>query len=237
MSMKRFFAEKITDRTALLSSGELHHCLHVLRVQDGEQIEVTDGKGSLWTASVKILSGKSVEIHISEQIHNDIPNEALCSLAVALTKNSERIEWLVEKATEIGLQNFYPLITSRTERHKIRTDRLEKIVISATKQSNRLWKPVIHDPVEISDFLQNAAFEQKLIAHCVETGTRKFLSEIIPNGLPSLILIGPEGDFTENEISCALQNGFQSISLSNYRLRVETAALVACAWMNTRRTN
>ena len=231
--MKRFFAEEIQGLAAILSKEELHHCIHVLRAKHQEEIEIIDGQGNLWTAEVNFITKRQVDIILGEQLSKNEVNPAQCSLAVSMTKNIDRIEWLVEKATEIGLKEFYPLITHRTERNHLRLDRLEKVALSATKQSKRLWKPTIHPPTLLQDFVAHADFEQKYIAHCIDDKEKVQLPEIFKKELPSVILIGPEGDFTSDEISLALQNNYQAVSLGNSRLRVETAALVACVMMNT----
>lgn len=230
--MKRFFAIEIQGNEAILSEEESHHCLQVLRTRDGEIVEITDGKGNLWTAEVQIISKKQFSIDLRTSVVTNASNPAVCSLAVALTKNIDRIEWMLEKATEIGLNEFYPVITHRTERRQVRMDRLEKIAVSAMKQSERLWKPILHEPVSFEHFIQSALQETKYIAHCEDEKSKNPLSEIYSKGEKSIILIGPEGDFTENEISTAIDCGFQPVSLGNARLRVETAALAACTWMN-----
>lgn len=231
--MKRFFATEIQDNEAILSEEESHHCLQVLRTRDREIVEITDGKGNLWTAEVQIISKKQFSIYLQTPVVENAPNPAVCSLAVSLTKNIDRIEWMLEKATEIGLNEFYPVITHRTERKQVRMDRLEKITVSAMKQSERLWKPVLHEPLYFEGFIQSSPLrEAKYIAHCEDEENKNPLSEIYTKGQKSIILIGPEGDFTESEISTAINSGFQPVSLGNARLRVETAALAACTWMN-----
>src|SRR5690554_1165791 len=231
--MKRFFAEEIQDQTAILSKDELHHCIHVVRVKHQETVEIIDGLGNLWTAEVNFISKKQVHIVIKEQLSINATNLVQCSLAVAMTKNIDRIKWLIEKATEIGLKEFYPLITHRTERNHLRLDRLEKVALSATKQSKRLWKPTIHSPITFQDFVHKADFKQKYIAHCENDNNKIHLQDVLERDKSSIILIGPEGDFTSDEISLALQNKYQAVSLGDARLRVETAALVSCVMMNT----
>ncbi len=230
--MKRFFATEIIGNEAILSEEESHHCLQVMRTRDGEIVEITDGKGNLWTAEVQIISKKQFQIKLTEQSVSEAPDPAVCSLAVALTKNIDRIEWLLEKATEIGLKDFYPVITHRTERKQARMDRLDKILVSAMKQSERLWKPVLHEPLSFEQFLQFPIDQVKYIGHCEDEQSKNPLSEVYQKGQKSIVLIGPEGDFTEQEISSAIQNGYQPVSLGDARLRVETAALAACVWMN-----
>lgn len=229
--MKRFFAEEIHDNIALLSPEEQHHCMHVMRVKDGEEVEIIDGVGGLWLASVQYLSKRSIQISLFKQLDFQETTPVYTSLAVALTKNIDRIEWLLEKATEIGIHHFIPIISHRTERSKARLDRLEKILLSATKQSHRLWKPILHEPINFKTWVAQADFEQKFIAHCIDSSNKKFLKDMHQKGTSSVILIGPEGDFTPEEVDWALQHHFQEVSLGSARLRVETAALVACVTM------
>ena len=230
--MKRFFATLIQSDNVLLSEEEAHHCLQVLRAKDGEIIEIINGKGDLWEAQLNITSKKHHNIQLLKQKANQEPNTAKCSLAVALTKNIDRIEWLIEKATEIGLVNFYPIITHRTERKQVRMDRLDKIVLAAMKQSQRLWKPEIFEPLPFEKFINLPIESQRYFGHCETDLSKNPLSEIYPKDQQALIMIGPEGDFTEDEIMMAIQNNFQAVSIGEARLRVETAAIAACSWMN-----
>lgn len=232
--MKRFFAIDIQGQNAILSDEESHHCLQVLRTKDGEPIEIIDGKGNLWNADIQIFNKKSYTITLNDLKHSEPISNVHCSLAVALTKNIDRIEWMLEKCTELGLKDFYPLITHRTERKQARMDRLEKIVISATKQSERLWTPTLHEPMDFKSFMRLQQSSSKYIGHCIDEQEKNSFSEIYSKNEDALILIGPEGDFTEEEIQTALENGYQAVSLGSSRLRVETAALAACAWINLR---
>lgn len=230
--MKRFFATLIQSDNVLLSEDEAHHCLQVLRAKDGEIIEIINGKGDLWEAQLNISSKKHFNIQILQQKVSQEPNTAKCSLAVALTKNIDRIEWLVEKATEIGLVNFYPIITHRTERKQLRIDRLEKIVLAAMKQSQRLWKPEIFEPLPFEKFINLSLESHRFFGHCETDFSKNPLSQIYTKGQQALIMIGPEGDFTEEEIKMAIDNNFQAVSIGEARLRVETAAIAACSWVN-----
>lgn len=232
--MKRFFATEIQGQEAILSDEELHHCLQVLRAKDGETVEIIDGSGHLWEAELQIVSKKQVFIPLKKVLTEETSNNAPCILAVALTKNIDRIEWLLEKATELGLKEFYPIITHRTERKQTRMDRLEKIIVSATKQSERLWKPILHEPIDFKDFLQKENQYSKYIGHCEDEESKTPFSDVYQKGQSAVVLIGPEGDFTEEEIRSALSKGYTPVSLGDARLRVETAALAACVWMNLR---
>jgi 16S rRNA (uracil1498-N3)-methyltransferase len=230
--VKRFYSEEISGDSAILSEEESHHCLQVLRLENDTEVEVTDGSGHLWMGTVYAFSKKKAVIHLKTLLEHQEVNPAKCALAVALTKNHDRLEWLIEKATESGLTDFYPLITKRTERAKIRVDRLEKIAVSAMKQSLRLWKPVIHEPITFDKLLAlNFSNTQKCLAHCESFPERVSLTKSYRKGDNCLMAIGPEGDFTPEEIHEAMQHHFTSISLGEARLRVETAALAACNWI------
>lgn len=216
----------------MLSEEESHHCLQVLRLENGTAVEITDGAGHLWLGTVHAFSKKKAAIHLTTLLEHQEKNPAKCALAVALTKNHDRLEWLIEKATESGLTDFYPLLTKRTERVKIRIDRLEKIAVSAMKQSLRLWKPVIHEPITFDQLLTLPLPEvRKCLAHCESFPERTALTQTYQKGQNCMIAIGPEGDFTPEEIQAAIQEDFNSISLGEARLRVETAALAACNWI------
>lgn len=229
--MRLFYSKDLIGNVATLDEEESKHCLQVMRLKSGDEVFLTDGKGHLWKGLLHASGKKYAAIELMELIRIEAINPALCSLAVAPTKNIDRIEWLVEKATEIGLVDFRPIITRRTERTKIRIDRLQKIALSAMKQSNRLWMPVIHEPITFEQCIQ---IEQSpcYIAHCEEQEMKNPLHSSRKAGAAGTILIGPEGDFSSEEINLALSSGCTAVSLGDARLRVETAALYACVVMN-----
>ena len=154
-------------------------------------------------------------------------------IAVSYTKNPDRFEWFVEKATEIGIQHITPLLCERTERIKIKTERLEKLLIAALKQSHQTYLPTLHQAETFLSFVGNKeAANNRYIAYCNDTDSIQHLSKLYPAGSDLIILIGPEGDFTEKEINFAIENRYKPISLGNNRLRTETAALYACTCIN-----
>ncbi len=225
--MHRFFADIVGENNlVVLSEEESKHC-KVLRISIGDEIEVIDGKGKLWKAEIIEINKRHYSVILKELLANErmLTDIILC---VALPKKVARFEWLVEKVTEIGVTQIIPLMTKRTERNRINIERISKIIRSATKQSNRLVKPEILPLTTFSDVLKTE-IETKMIAFCEEgLIAKKRIADILTNKTDSIILIGPEGDFTSEEIKLAMKNEFQPITLSQYRLRVETAAIVAC---------
>ncbi len=206
-----------------LNPEESRHATKVLRMKIGDQIEIGDGKGHLFDATIASL-GKQITVSINE-IKSFSRGENSIAIAIAPPKNSSRFEWFLEKATELGIDSFYPIITRRSERKQVKTERAEKIVLTAAKQSKRVFLPFIHPIQNFSEAL-NIDSDHKMIAHCIESMERK---KVTPAPGHSIIFIGPEGDFNEEEILEAEKQGYQSIILSQNRLRTETAAILAVA--------
>ena len=201
--------------------------MRVLRYTTGDEILLTDGKGTTYTARItnphpkhcdfEIISSEKQEPHHAFHLH----------IAIAPTKNIERMEWAIEKCVEIGVDEITPLLCRFSERKQLRTDRLEKIILSAAKQSLTPYLPVLHELTPYDDFIKSQRQGQRFIAHCYNEDKR-VLKDEIERGRDVLILIGPEGDFSEKEIADALSMGFIPVSLGDSRLRTETAAVVAC---------
>jgi 16S rRNA (uracil1498-N3)-methyltransferase len=226
--VKRFFSRQVSGNVALLSEQESHHALHVMRVGKGEMVEVADGQGRLWRGILSQQGKKTAVVTTMELQEQQEEHPQMLTLAVALTKNADRFEWLVEKATELGVRAIIPLITFRTERSRVNTGRLEQIVISAMKQSGHLYLPEIH-PLTKTDHLWEIAASQHFLAHCNEDADKKMLNLACTPGLPVVVAIGPEGDFSLEEVNDARSSGWQPVSLGNSRLRVETAAVYTTA--------
>ncbi len=225
--MKLFFGE-INNEIVTINDEEQQHIVKVLRMKNGEEIHVTDGNGNL--ASGKLLiEGKKATIEVSE-IKRDFPDfNPKLHIAIAPTKNIDRIEFFVEKAVEMGISEITILQTEKTERKNINIDKLRKQAIAASKQSLRFHFPIINDSVKISDFLKNTDPENTFVAHCHENLERIQLKEI-PHSENITFLIGPEGDFSEKEISFLAENKIKAVSLGNQRLRTETAGIFVAAW-------
>lgn len=229
------FIGNIEGNYAEIIGDESHHFTKVLRGKVGQEIQITDGKGKMGKGIVSQINSKSVEIDLNEVIENHEKRPYKIHIAIAPTKSMERMEFFMEKATEIGIDEISFLKTFHSERKNINLDRCRKILVSAVKQSLKVYVPQLNDLVKFNDFVKENHPENKLIAHCDEDFTRLNLKEFIQPQKDYLILIGPEGDFSKEEIELALQNGFTGISLGNQRLRTETAALnaiFAANWIN-----
>lgn len=225
--MIQFYAPDIATSLTLPESDS-QHCVRVLRMNPGDPIEVIDGKGHRFECRLVTAHSKHATVEIVAQ--HDAP---LCwpqhiTVAVAPTKHLDRMEWLVEKLTEIGVNRFVPLLCRRSERKEIKVERLEKIAVSAMKQSLKAVLPEIMPMTPFSSLLHQYDDAMKFIAYCDKTIPRQLLAKMYEPGSNAVILIGPEGDFAPEEIASALDTGWCPVSLGNNRLRTETAALVAC---------
>ncbi len=228
-----FFAPNIASEFIVLSEEESRHCTKVLRLKSSDTIEIIDGIGGFYIGKIINTHEKRCEVKIIKTQLNYTQRKHKFHLLIAPTKNNERIEWLLEKACEIGIDEISFVTTQRSERSVIKTERLQKIMISAIKQSQKALLPVLNEPRKFNHALQDIPTNyNKLIAHCIDDGARTPLIKSILPQQSYAILIGPEGDFTPDEIKLATQAGFQPLSLGSYRLRTETAALHVCSIFN-----
>ncbi len=220
-----FYCENIQSCPEL-SEEDSGHAVRVLRHVEGDQITVVDGQGSFYRCAITAAHPKHCGLQIlSVEGEKHWPYGV--ELAVAPTKNLDRMEWWLEKATEMGLDRFIPLKCRFSERKELKTERMRKIAVSAMKQSLKATLPVIEEMTDIKSFLKEPFEGQKFIAHCMDDQPRKLLShEVIP-GMAVRVLIGPEGDFSPEEVQLALENGYVPVSLGDQRLRTETAALAS----------
>ena len=225
-----FFTSEINGKFATLRGDECIHCSKVLRKKIDDEVFVTDGQGRLYNGVINQISKKEVVISLKSEIENQ-PKPHKKSIAIAPTKNIDRFEWFLEKSTEIGITDIYPFLSSRSERKVIKPERLKKIIISAMKQSKNFHKPTLHPISPIRQLLTtNFGHQSKFIAHCMDP---KFaLQNRYSSGSNAIVLIGPEGDFTEEEVDIAKSNAWEEISLGSSRLRTETAGIVACHLLN-----
>jgi 16S rRNA (uracil1498-N3)-methyltransferase len=218
-----------SKKEIVLDEDTSRHIVQVLRMKQGEQLNLTDGKGNVFTTSITDDHKKHSSVRI-EDVHYKEPATRKVSIAISLLKNANRFEWFLEKATEIGVNEIIPLICSRTEKEKFRHDRMQSILVSAMLQSQQCWLPVLHEPIAYELLFRQeevANASQKFIAHCIEEEKRS-LADLVNDSLPSqIILIGPEGDFTPAEIELAINHHFDAVTLGETRLRAETAGIVA----------
>jgi 16S rRNA (uracil1498-N3)-methyltransferase len=231
--MQLFYTPDIdaASSTYYLNEEESKHCVRVLRLHAGDKIQLIDGKGNFYTAAITDAHPKKTQLQIISVQSDFNKRNHYLHIAIAPTKNIERLEWFLEKATEIGIDEISLIICQRSERKEAKAERLNKIITSAIKQSIKAWHPVLNEPVAFNKLISGPFEGQKFIAHC-ETGDKLNLKdELKPSGR-YLILIGPEGDFTPKEIDNALNNDFKAITLGESRLRTETAALEACFEVN-----
>ncbi len=229
--MYLFYAPDLNTEDCFLNEEESKHCIKVLRLRKDDLIEIIDGKGSFYHAKIIAPDPKKTRFSILQtEIGFGKRNHHL-HIAIAPTKNIERLEWFTEKATEIGIDEITPILCQRSERKTINHERLNKVITSAVKQSLKAYHPKLNQPASLSSLIEGQTESQKWIAHCAE-GEKVSIKEALNPQKKYLILIGPEGDFSPQEINMALENGFQTITLGNSRLRTETAALEACFEVN-----
>ncbi|RZJ27990.1 MAG: 16S rRNA (uracil(1498)-N(3))-methyltransferase [Flavobacterium sp.] len=205
---------------------ESKHIIKVLRKKQGDILFVTNGLGFLFKCEITVASDNKCIVKIVEATQSEKPKVNL-HLAVAPTKINDRYEWFLEKATEMGISEITPIICDHSERKAVKTERFDKIIQSAMKQSLQYHLPKLNEPISFKEFVKKDFEGQKFIAHCEETD-RKSLKSAAKTELDTIILIGPEGDFSQNEIKAALETGYIPVTLGATRLRTETAAIVAC---------
>lgn len=231
MALPYFFEETLlTTGDMILSEPSSKHIAQVLRMKMGEHILITDGKGKLVTAEIILPHKKNTAVKCIDETF--IPDKAAhTAIAISLIKNTTRFEWFAEKATEIGIKSIIPLLCKRTEKTHFRHDRVKGIMISAMLQSRQAWLPELTEPQKITDFIVRDTSALKMIAYCTNDH-RQELKEIVRNHRESKsILIGPEGDFTPEEIEACTSAGYIPVSLGETRLRTETAGVAAAVWM------
>jgi 16S rRNA (uracil1498-N3)-methyltransferase len=224
--MQIFYIPQVDGEVVRLDEAESGHAVRVLRLKPGDDVVVTDGCGGWYNGVIGVAHHRHCSILI-KRVQMDYGKRSFrVHLAVAPVKNNDRTEWFLEKATEIGIDQLTPLQCTYSERKNLNATRLQKIAVAAMKQSLKAWLPVIDEWVPFADFVKRPFVGTKLIAHC-HPGEKPHMKNVITAGENVLVLIGPEGDFSPEEVSLALQNGFMEVSLGKSRLRTETAALVA----------
>ncbi len=225
--MQLFYVPDLNNNEGFLSPVESRHAIKVLRLSIGDVIYVIDGKGGFFKAKINVPNPKKCLIQIIEKLEDPGKKAFQLHIAIAPTKNIDRTEWFLEKATEIGISRITPILCQRSERKTIKPERLEQILISAMKQSYKAVLPQLDELTSLNQFLKNESTKNKYIAHC-NSDNLTLLKDSYSRHSDTLILIGPEGDFSNEEVELAKENGFKEISLGKSRLRTETAAVAAC---------
>lgn len=225
--MHLFYTPNIDQDLYQLDEVESGHCIRVLRLRKGDAVQLIDGVGGFYSAIIEIPDHRRCVVKVLEKQEGFGKRNYSLHLAVAPTKSIERFEWLLEKATEIGVDEITPLLCEHSERKHIRNDRLMKVITSSVKQSLTAYHPKLNELIPFKDFLQTKMEGTRLIAHCYDSEKVHVKHKLSPADHYT-ILIGPEGDFSEDEVKLALKSGFEAISLGNSRLRTETAGIVAC---------
>jgi len=227
--MQLFYLEN-PENEIILSPEESKHATKVLRKKEGDVLDFTDGKGNFYKAEITLADSRKCRLQIVSSKQKEKQHNYHLHIAIAPTKNMDRFEWFLEKATEIGIDEITPIICSRSERKVIKTERCNKILLSAMKQSLKFHLPKLNKAISLTDFLKINVDGVKYIAHCEKSDKLELKNE--KSKEKTLILIGPEGDFIPKEIELALQNQFKAVSLGTSRLRTETAGIVAVHTIN-----
>lgn len=222
--MQLFFTTN-TEKEIILSAEESKHATKSLRKKEGDILHFTDGKGGFYKAEITLANSRRCQLTIISSEQKPKQHNYHLHIAIAPTKNMDRFEWFLEKACEIGIDKITPIICERSERKVIKTERCNRILLSAMKQSFKFHLPKLNEAITLKDFLNQDFEGNKYIAHCEDGEKKELKQEKV--AAKTLILIGPEGDFSTNEIKMALQNQFKAVSLGESRLRTETAGLVS----------
>lgn len=229
--MQLFYFPNISGTEIILDETESKHVIRVLRLQNGNRVQVVDGKGGFYLAEIVDANQKKCRLSIIKSQKEFGKRNFHLHIAIAPTKNIDRFEWFLEKATEIGIDEITPLLTSHSERKTVNPERLEKILVSAMKQSLKAYLPKLNELTSFKELVTNYKTENKFIAYCDDI-QKTHLKDLANQGKDTLILIGPEGDFSPEEVKLAIENGYNVVSLGTSRLRTETAGIVACHIVN-----
>lgn len=226
--MQIFFCEVIKNGRGYFGADESRHCIRVLRMRSGDEISFTDGKGTLYKGRLTGDDPRAMEAAIDSATGGYGKRSYRLHLAVSPLKNADRLEWMIEKAVEIGVDIITPLVCERTEKKQVKRERLESLVLSAMKQSVKTTLPLLTETQTLGNFINATHTGKKLIATCYQGVERTAVNEVISKGEEVVFLIGPEGDFTDIEISAATKQGFIPVHMGESRLRTETAGVMAC---------
>ena len=227
--MQIFYAPDIYGNSYILNETESRHCIKVLRMTAGVSVKLIDGKGNLYEGVISEPDPKKCLVTITKTLENFEKRDYKLHIAISPLKNPERFEWFVEKSVEVGIDEITPLISYRSEKQSIKIERIEKIIISAMKQSLKAHDTILNPPRSFNEFISDSSADIKMIAHCNESFTNRVsIAQVCKKGDNAVILIGPEGDFTESEINAAIHCNYLPIHFGKSRLRTETAGISAC---------
>lgn len=215
-------------RDGFLPEEEARHAHKVLRLNEGDELRLVDGKGGIYKARISEIGKKEARFRIEEEKQGFGKRPFRLTVAVSPTKNDQRFEWFLEKATEMGIERIVPVICARTEKDRIKRERFERILIAAMKQSVKAYLPVLEDPMTLDELLKEEGDEERFVAHCYKKPQKELLQDVYRKGHDAKLLIGPEGDLTAEEVEHAVEQGYQPVSLGKATLRTETAAVAAC---------
>ena len=229
--MQLFYIPEITGNSVILNEAESKHAVKVLRLAGGNRVSIVDGKGGFYVAEISEVNPKRCRLSILDIQKDTRRKNYRLHIAIAPTKNISRFEWFLEKATEIGIDEITPVLSEHSERKAVKNNRLKKIMVAAMKQSQKTFLPHLNELIPFKNFIQNNSEKEKFIAHCNKS-EKPHLKNALKKEENVLLLIGPEGDFSIDEVKMARNNGFHEISLGNSRLRTETAGVVACHIVN-----
>lgn len=222
--MHIFYKPGLHEKVIILDPAESHHCVNVLRMQKNEEVAVINGQGILYSTRIGDANSKEVKLLIINKIENYGKRDYHLHIAIAPPKNIERFEWFLEKATEIGVDEISPVFCQHSNRMKLRPERLEKVLISAVKQSLKTWLPKLNQPMNFQEFIKQENNADRYIAYCSEDYIEHLLVAR-KNTHNIIVMVGPEGDFSPTEIAMAIESGFKPVSLGSSRLRTETAGI------------
>jgi 16S rRNA (uracil1498-N3)-methyltransferase len=226
--MQIYYAPDIAGDFHILDQNESKHLIKVLRMRKGSEVMLIDGKGNLFGGIIEEADPRQCGIRIVSIVEGFEKRNYRLHIAISPLKNTERFEWFIEKCVEIGIDEITPLLCRNTEKTSVREERMNNLIISAMKQSLKAYRPVFNSPVNFDDFISVTTASKKMIAHCHKDFVRKNISEVYSRNQDAIIVIGPEGDFTADEVVKASASGFENIHLGQSRLRTETAGIAAC---------
>jgi len=231
LKMQLFYIPNITGTEVTLNETESKHAVRVLRLAEGSRVQLIDGEGGFYEAQISVAHPKKCKLQITSSTTEFEKRKFKLHIAISPTKNIDRYEWFLEKCTEIGIDEITPLLSEHSERKVIKPERLNKILVAAIKQSLKAYLPKLNPLTDFNELISEKKYKNRYIAHCNE-GNKTHLKNSIKPGEDALILIGPEGDFSNEEVALAKQNGFAEVTLGDARLRTETAGVVACTIAN-----